>query len=201
LSLTPTRAAESPDPWSRAYPWIRRVEGGWSDHPDDPGGPTYAGVTIPAVVGVDFDKDGELDFDLDNDGDVDRGDFELLRKGGHEELIDLFYRERYWHAVRATDLPWPWNLAVFDGAVNHGVGASVVLLQRALGVPQDGRIGPKTLGALHGAGRHRLDLLFAERSTLYRRICERRGWTFWNGWMIRLFLLRDEAGRPLGGKS
>jgi lysozyme family protein len=55
--------------------------------------------------------------------------------------------------VRADELPGPLALAVFDGAVNHGVTASVKTLQRALAnlgltdVRADGLVGPATLHA------------------------------------------------------
>ncbi len=60
------------------------------------------------------------------------------------------YRARYWNAVRGDDLPAGLDYAVFDFAVNSGPGRAVMALQRALGVADDGRLGPVTLAALAG---------------------------------------------------
>jgi lysozyme family protein len=61
--------------------------------------------------------------------------------------IQSVYRIRYWALVKGDSLPAGVSYVVFDGAVNSGVSQSVKWLQRALGVPADGVIGPQTLNA------------------------------------------------------
>lgn len=58
------------------------------------------------------------------------------------------YRRDYWAAVQGDRLPPPLALLVFDAAVNNGVGRSIGWLQRAVGVAEDGKLGPRTLAAV-----------------------------------------------------
>jgi lysozyme family protein len=59
----------------------------------------------------------------------------------------LIYRAAYWDAVRADELPAGVRYAVFDAAVNSGVRQAVRWLQRALGVSDDGVLGPRTMAS------------------------------------------------------
>lgn len=101
-------------------------EGDFSDHKDDPGGKTRFGVTEAVAREVGY-----------------RGDMRELPL----DLAKRIYLERYWNPIRANDLPAGIRYAVFDAAVNSGPVQSVKWLQRALGVVDDGVIGPKTLAA------------------------------------------------------
>src|SRR5882672_5044725 len=51
------------------------------------------------------------------------------------------FKAEYWDAVRGSDLPWPLNAMMADAAFNQGVQPAGVMLQAALGIPVDGRIG------------------------------------------------------------
>jgi lysozyme family protein len=69
-----------------------------------------------------------------------------------------FYRTQYWQAAECdkiaalgTPLALGFAVVTMDTAVNSGVHEADVLLQGALGVPQDGAIGPQTLGAVAAA--------------------------------------------------
>jgi lysozyme family protein len=103
-------------------------EGGFSDHPDDPGGKTRYGITEAVARRVGY-----------------RGDMAELPV----DLAKRIYRSEYWDAVRADELPMQVRYVVFDAAVNSGVGQSIKWLQRAAGVLADGVIGPKTMEAVH----------------------------------------------------
>lgn len=152
-------------------------EGGWSDDPRDPGGPTFRGITLPTLA-------------------AHRGrpvtSAELRALSAAE--IGAIYRARYWRAVAADRLPEGVDLAVFDLAVNSGPGRAARLLQASLGLDQDGRIGPVTLAA---AAR-------AEPAALVREIGRRRlsflqrlaAWTaFGRGWSRRVADVEAEALR------
>lgn len=105
-------------------------EGGYSDHPDDPGGATMMGITratLAAWRGVP----------------VTKADVRALTR----DEAAAIYRVRYWNAVRGDDMPAGLDLAVFDFAVNSGASRAARSLQRALGVTVDGLIGPETLAA------------------------------------------------------
>ena len=106
-------------------------EGGWADHPADPGGATMKGVTLMTYrrhFGQDKGKDD-------------------LRNISDEELGQI-YRSGYWDACHCDELPSGVDYAVFDAAVNSGPGQGAKWLQFAVGAKQDGGIGPKTLARL-----------------------------------------------------
>ena len=58
------------------------------------------------------------------------------------------YLARYWNAAHIDCLPDELRFHVFDAAVNSGVGQAVRWVQRAVGVVDDGVMGPQTIGAL-----------------------------------------------------
>ncbi len=107
-------------------------EGGWANHPNDPGGATMKGVTHRTYANY-------LGRDVSHDE---------LRAIPDEHLAEI-YRKRYWNACRCDELPDGLDLAVFDTAVNSGPAQAARLLQRIVGVPADGALGPKTLVAVN----------------------------------------------------
>lgn len=113
-----------------AFDILIKHEGGFSDHAADPGGKTRYGITEAVARRVGY-----------------RGDMRELPL----DLAKRIYREDYWNAVRAEQLPPAIRYAVFDAAVNSGPAQSVRWLQRALGVTDDGVLGPQTLSAANQA--------------------------------------------------
>jgi len=161
--------------WPRSLAAVLKHEGGWADHPRDPGGATMKGITLAtfrSARGAERTK-GEL------------------RAISDADVTDI-YRERYWSAIRGDELPAGVDHAVFDAAVNSGPGRAARWLQQALGVLPDGAIGPKTLAVI--AGR--------DPAELVDRICDLRlGYlkalptfeAFGMGWMRRVAAVRSEA--------
>src|SRR5690606_10266721 len=117
--------------FQRALSLVLKHEGGWADHPADPGGATMKGVTL-ATYRACINKNGTKD-DLRNIT---------------QAQLEKVYREQYWNKVRGDDLPSGVDYAVFDFAVNSGPSRAIKYLQRILLVPQDGIIGPQTMAAL-----------------------------------------------------
>lgn len=113
--------------FDQAFDTLLKHEGGFVDHPDDPGGATRYGITEAVAREVGY-----------------RGDMRDLPLA----LAARIYRERYWDAVHAEQLPAQVRYVVFDAAVNSGVGQAARWLQRAVGVRDDGVIGPQTLAAV-----------------------------------------------------
>ena len=109
-----------------------KFEGGWANHPNDPGGATMKGVTHRTYASY-------LGREVSHDE---------LRAIPDEHLADI-YRKRYWDACRCSELPAGLDMAVFDTAVNTGPAQAARLLQRIVGVPVDGAIGPKTIAAVN----------------------------------------------------
>lgn len=110
-------------------------EGGFVDHPSDPGGATRWGVTERVARAAGYT--GHM------------RDFPV-------EQAKAIYRREYWDAVKADQLPAPVRYAVFDAAVNSGVRQSARWLQRAVGAADDGVIGPRTLALVNAADPHQL---------------------------------------------
>ena len=94
------------------------------------------------------------------------------------------YRRDYWNKVRADELG-PLAFDVFDAAVNHGPTMAAMFLQRALGVKDDGIIGPKTLAAAKAADPWEVRAKFnANRLAFYADLST---WpSFGRGWVRRI---------------
>ncbi len=155
-------------------------EGGWSDHPKDPGGATNMGVTIGTLK--------RLRIDVDGDGDSDIADLRKLRRAD----VAKVYRVFYWDAVRADLLPAGVDLAVFDFAVNSGPAQAVKVLQRIVGAVPDGDLGPKTLAALAKADAEMVVVALSDRRLRFLRSL--KTWaTFGKGWARRVEEIREAA--------
>jgi lysozyme family protein len=168
------------DNFERCLKFILHHEGGWADHPRDPGGATMKGVTLAVYkeyLGREVSK-------------------EELRLIPDAHLHDL-YRTRYWDKARCDDLPEGVDLSVFDLAVNAGVGRSVRILQRCVGAESDGVIGPKTVAAANAAPAKNLIVRFAdERREFYKGL--KTFDTFGRGWLRRTDDCETEAMKMAG---
>jgi lysozyme family protein len=119
------------DGLARALAFTLKYEGGWSDHPNDPGGATMKGVT-------------RATYEAYLDRPVSKAE---LRAIPDAHLLDI-YETRYWKPVRGDDLPGGLDMCVFDFAVNSGIVRASKALQTLVGAPEDGKIGDQTLAAL-----------------------------------------------------
>lgn len=106
-------------------------EGGYVDDAQDPGGATNLGVTI-----------GTLSLWLGRP--ATKAEVKALTVA----TVAPIYRRNYWDAVQGDALPAGLDYALFDFAVNSGPKRAVIGLQRALGVGDDGKMGPITLAAV-----------------------------------------------------
>lgn len=116
-------------------------EGGFVNHPADPGGATNCGIT-QAVYDAARARWGLAPRSV---RDIEMGE------------VQSIYQDRYWLAIRGDDLLAGVDLAVFDAAVNSGPGQAAKWLQRAVNaeaqargraqIATDGAIGPKTIAA------------------------------------------------------
>ena len=145
-------------------------EGGYVNHPADPGGATNKGVTQRVY-----------DAWRRNRGLKERS----VRNIAFAEMKEI-YREQYWDAIRGDELPNGIDYVTFDGAINSGPAQSAKWLQRALGVTADGVIGNITLRAVEASADH--DKLVAD--AISRRLAMLKAlptWrTFGKGWSARL---------------
>lgn len=122
----------SHDPADRFWPcnaFTLSQEGGWSDNPDDHGGPTNCGLTLADLARWDSHASAA----------------DLRALSGDER--DAIYRALYWQPMRGWAL-WPGlDLMVYDHGVNRGHWPAVSIVQALLHVVADGDIGPKTSAA------------------------------------------------------
>jgi len=170
-------------------PRIIRKEGGYVNHPDDPGGATNRGVTIGTLKRLRIDKDG--------DGDSDIVDLKLLTEADAVRVFTKFYAE----PVQADMLPFGLDFAVVDFSVNSGPVTAVQKLQTVLGVAADGHMGPKTLAAI--AKRDIVELINAycdTRLAYMKRLKNKKtGKLLWDsfgkGWTARVQAVRADAIR------
>lgn len=145
-------------------------EGGFVNDPDDPGGPTNFGVTLPTMR--------RLGLDLTGDGRVDLSD---VRSLSQPQAVDIFIRH-YFEAPLIAELPPPLQPSVFDMYVNAGSNAVKILqnLLREMGhaIAVDGSIGPQTIraadAALRAAPDHLVDAYGIARRNYYFRLADRR---------------------------
>ena len=139
-------------------------EGGYVDHPLDPGRKTNFGITESVAREEGY-----------------KGDMRQLPL----DLAKRIYKTRYWDKVRADELPPSIRYAVFDAAVNSGVRQSILWLQRAAGVSDDGVIGPKTLTAVHALNADALRMRILAQRLRFLTNLNTFG-TFGRGWTRRV---------------
>ena len=113
--------------WEKSLEVILHHEGGYVNHPKDPGGETNMGVTKRVYEDFGGTKDMK----------------ELTR-----EDVEPIYKKNYWDRVKGDDLPDGLDLMIFDFAVNAGTGRAAKFIQRLVNTTVDGGIGPNTLGKI-----------------------------------------------------
>lgn len=169
--------------FAASLPFILRWEGGYVNHPADPGGATNQGVT-QKVYAQWRERQG-----------LPLRHVRLIE----EAEVQAVYETGYWLPPRCDLLRRQLDLVQFDTAVNMGVGRAVRLLQAAIGCAVDGQFGSQTR---HAAAECELAATITSycgaREAYYRRLVERRPGlaVFLKGWLNRLNALRYEAGLP-----
>ena len=113
---------------------LLRHEGGFVNHPKDPGGMTNLGVT-KAV------------WDAHTGKDATEADMRALTP----QAVQPIYKARYWDAIHGDNLPHGVDYCLFDCAVNSGPGRAVKLAQYVLHLKVDGALGRNTLEAIREA--------------------------------------------------
>ena len=146
---------------------LLKHEGGYVNHPKDPGGETNLGVTRKVWeqwIGKPAGKDA-------------------MKKLTVADVAPL-YKKLYWDRVRGDELPSGVDWSVFDWAVNSGTGRVAKALQRVAGVEPDGAIGAATVAAVKKMdARIVINKLALMRENFYRNLPTFG--TFGRGWLRR----------------
>lgn len=150
--------------FDEAFEKLLESEGGYSNHPNDPGLETMYGITAKVARANGY-----------------RGPMRDLPRATAKTIA----RNQYWDAVRAEELPDGVRFDVFDTAYNSGVKTSIRMLQRAAAVSDDGVFGPRTMASVMAAKPHRLSMRFNSERLLY--LTSLPTWaSFGKGWARRV---------------
>lgn len=161
--------------WQKSFVLMLESEGGFVNHPNDPGGMTNLGVT--QSVWNKF---------------IGRQSTEQEMRALTPEIVEPLYKSQYWDKCRCDDLPSGVDYLVFDFAVNAGPGRSAMILQTSVGTNPDGGIGPLTLDAVNKC--HPSELIndySREKENFYRSLTTFG--TFGKGWMSRITKVKVNA--------
>lgn len=161
-------------------------EGGFVNHPKDPGGATKYGISLRFLR-----KQQHISGDIDGDGDIDADDIKKLKS----EHYEILYKQDFWDKLRLDKIQ-SQKVAnmVFGLCVNMGPKAAITLLQKAVCMTSskiaiDGDFGPQTINAVNSLDDHKLILAYKlEAVKFYRSIAEKNQnlKAFLYGWLRRV---------------
>ncbi len=143
---------------------VLKHEGGYVNHPSDPGGETNFGITKSTARSYGY-----------------HGSMRTIPM----TVVEKIYKSQYWDAMSCENFDFALAYQLFDAAVNHGLLNARKILQRTIKVKDDGIIGAVSLAAIRQLDTADLVQMFnAERISFYTRISTFP--TFGRGWMNRM---------------
>jgi lysozyme family protein len=161
--------------WDDSFTAVLKHEGGFVNHPKDPGGMTNLGVTKAAWEGY-----------------VGKTVDEAFMRSLTPDVVKPFYKAMYWDKIKGDQLPAGVDYAAYDLAVNSGVGRAAKYLQQIAGVTVDGVLGPKSMGAIRECDPEQtVDALCDMRLDFLKRLPTFD--TFGKGWSIRVADVKAKA--------
>lgn len=170
--------------WTLCLARILELEGGFADHPSDPGGATNMGITHKTLARWRG---------IEPWWDLPKYAVRSLERAEAEAI----YKALYWDRCKADLLPQGVDLAVFDYAVNSGPDRAIRTLQALVGVVQDGFVGPLTIEAVNKRDpRALIEALCDQRLGFLQRLTT---WaSFGRGWTTRVATIRAAAVAAVG---
>ena len=165
--------------WDNSFKLMLKSEGGFVNHPSDPGGMTNLGVTKATWENW-----------------VGRESDEAEMRGLTPEKVEPLYKKKYWDAVRGDELPMGLDYLMFDFAVNAGAGRAIKTLQTAVGVTPDGGFGPMTMAAVQAVDPVDLIERFSQAKEDFYRSLNTFA-TFGKGWLNRVADVKVKASAML----
>ena len=161
--------------WEQCFALVLKHEGGFVDHPKDPGGMTNLGVT-------------RTNWELYLNRDVTEAEMRALTP----EIVKPFYKKNYWDRIKGDELPSGVDYAAYDLAVNSGTGRAAKYLQQIAGVTADGVIGPQSLKAIQKCDAEDVvDEICNMRMDFLKNLNTFD--TFGKGWTTRVNDVKDKA--------
>lgn len=169
--------------FDQALNHVLEMEGGFTDDPYDPGGPTNKGITL----GVFARWVGET-VTPDN-----RSRLVAKLKRIPDAMVREIYQTRYWIPAGCHRMSPALAVMQFDAAVNHGVATAIKCLQQSVGANVDGEIGPQTQARMESKPPLETLTSYAEiRRERYRAL--QHFWRFGRGWLRRVDVTLARAG-------
>lgn len=163
------------DNWDDCFAMVIKNEGGFVNHPKDPGGMTNLGVTRSAWQGY-----------------LNRDVTEAEMRALTPENVKPFYKAFYWDRIKGDQLPSGIDYAAYDFAVNSGPYRAAQYLQEIAGAHVDGMIGPKSLEAIKSCDAKEVaDAICEMRLDFLKRLATFD--TFGRGWGHRVAEVKEKA--------
>ena len=166
----------------KSLEYVFAWEGGYTNHPADPGGPTNWGITIADAR--HYWK-----------ADATAADVKAMPK----EVAAKIYKEKYWDIQHCELMPSGLDFVMFDYGVNSGVGRSQKVLQKILKVNPDGIIGNKTLQAMRQQDTQFMILAVCDERLKFLKGLRTWG-VFGKGWGTRVAGVQRQALLMMKGK-
>lgn len=151
-------------------------EGGYINHPSDPGGATNFGITKQAWA--DYLKIPVSNLDIKN---LDN------------KLVADFYKKKYWDVCKCDLLPAGIDYCVFDYAVHSGPSRAIKTLQKSLDLVVDGIIGSQTLSKVQNLKDKKIIVMriCAQRMVFLKSLAQYP--IFGKGWLSRVMKVQSKA--------
>jgi lysozyme family protein len=137
---------------------VMKHEGGYANDPRDPGGETNWGISKRSYPTLD------------------------IRALTREQALDI-YRRDFWEPLKCDEMPYGLAVQVFDHGFNAGRSSGARLLQRTLGLTEDGVLGPITLAAAKASGKLAIKGYARRRIDFYQSLDGYK--TFGASWLDR----------------
>ena len=172
------------DDFDQALAAVLKHEGGFVDHPADPGGATNRGVTL-TVFQRHVPGAGVAELQAITD-----------------EQVSTIYHDDYWAKCRCDQTAAGIDYPVFDQAVNFGLGRSISWLQAA-GAGIDGLIGPETIQLANETDTSKtVDAMCDDRLAFMQALRGGRQWEiFGHGWSRRVAEVRHGGIALANGRT
>jgi len=160
--------------YETCLPLLLAHEGGYTNHPNDPGGPTNFGITID-------------DYRRYVKPDATTADVRAMKLSEAKSI----YRSKYWDAQRCDELPAGVDYVIFDYGVNSGLGRSGKVLRRALALPVNSSL-DAAIAAAHASDYQVLIVSICDERLRFLQTL--KTWTvFGVGWGRRVAEVRSVA--------